>query len=121
MEAEVEEHEQDITRGTEEKASTVVAVVAVRIQTNHPFKVWAVIVIETHIVDGIPMETQEEKGNPRGCVVIAIIKVVIGRVSLPTPQAVVVVREDVEAISHTTQAVAMADEESIFQARSGKM
>ena len=88
----MEEHERDITRGTAEKASTEVAVEAVRIRTNHHVKVWVVIVIKTRIVDGNHMETQEEKGNPRGCVVIAIIKVVVGRVSLLTHQEVAVVR-----------------------------
>jgi tryptophanyl-tRNA synthetase len=88
----VEEHEQDITRGTAEKASMEVAVVVVRIRMNHPNKVWAVKVIKTRIVDGNHMETREEKGNPRGCVVIAIIKVVIIQVSRLTHQEVAVVR-----------------------------
>jgi hypothetical protein len=87
-----EEHERDITRGTEEKALTEVAVEEVRIRMNHPNKVWVVKVIKTRIVDGNHMETQEEKGNPRGCVVIAIIKVVIIQVSRLTHQEVVVVR-----------------------------
>ena len=108
---------------TDAEASTEVAVVAVRIRMNHPAKVWVVIVIKTYIVDGLPTETQEEKGNPIMPFVMPIIETAIteGRTRLPTHQVVVVVREDAEAISHTKQAVAMADEESIFQARSGKM
>ena len=93
------------------EALTVEAVVAVRIRTNLTRKEWAVIVIETHIVDGSPTETQEEKGNLRGCVVIAITKVVIIRENHLTPQVAEVVLGGVEVISHTKQAVATADED----------
>jgi tryptophanyl-tRNA synthetase len=88
----VEEHEMGGLGDA--KASTEVAAEAVRIRTNHPVKVWAVKVIKTRIVDGNHMETQEEKGNPRICVVIAIIKVVImrGRTRLLTHQEVAVAR-----------------------------
>ena len=74
------------------KASTEVVAVAVRIRMNQPIKVWVEIVKRTRIVDGNHMETQEEKGNPRGCVVIAIIKVVVILVSRLTHQEAVAVR-----------------------------
>ena len=99
-------------RGVAE-ASTVEAVVAVRIRTNLPVKEWVVIVIKTRIVAGNPTETQEEKGNRHICVVIAIIKVVITeeRTRHLTHQVAEVVLGGVEVISLTILAVAMADED----------